>query len=107
MRVKTIATHKLELLAEEKEGAKVKIGGIIESSRRIFTKRNNNEMAFLVIGNENGLSVECIVFPKIFDQYKNLLVRDSVVIIEGSLDTKNDRPAIIAEKISQIDSLGS
>ena len=102
MHVKNIISHELEFLIEEKEGTRVKIGGIIESSRRIFTKKNNNEMAFLVISNEKGLSVECVVFPRIFEQHKSLLTKDSVVIVEGHLDTKNDRPTIIAEKISLV-----
>ncbi|MEK7517544.1 MAG: OB-fold nucleic acid binding domain-containing protein, partial [Patescibacteria group bacterium] len=102
MFLKSIISHEIELLEGEKEGTKVKIGGIIESARRIFTKRNNNEMAFLVIGNEKGLSIECVVFPRIFQQHKSLLVRDSVIVIEGYLDTKNDKPTIIAERISAI-----
>jgi len=102
LHIKSLITHEIELLTEEKEGTKVKVGGIIESTRRIFTKKNNNEMAFLVIGNEKGLSVECVVFPRIFEQHKSILTRDSVIIIEGHLDTKNDKPTIIAEKISEV-----
>jgi DNA polymerase III subunit alpha len=102
MRIKKIITHELEILPEEQEGSRIKIGGIIESVRRIFTKKNNSEMAFLIIGNERGLSMECVIFPRVFEQYKKFLIKDSVIIIEGRLDTKNDRPAIIAEKISEI-----
>ncbi|KKQ36668.1 MAG: DNA polymerase III subunit alpha [Candidatus Levybacteria bacterium RIFCSPLOWO2_12_FULL_37_14] len=103
--VKSMVSHELEHLTEEKEGAKVKIGGIVESLRRIFTKKNNSEMAFLLIANEKGLSIECVVFPRTFDQYKDLLIKDSVIIVEGHLDTKNDRPAIIAEKIFPVNHL--
>lgn len=107
LRIKSLISHEIEILDEEKEGTRVKIGGIVESARRIFTKKNNNEMAFLVIGNEKGLSIECVVFPRIFEQHRNLLIRDSVIIIEGHLDTKNDKPTIIAEKISQISNFSS
>jgi len=105
--IKSHISHEIELLPEEKEGTRVRIGGIIESLRRIFTKKNNNEMAFLLVGNEKGLSVECVVFPRIFEQHKNLLIKDSVIIIEGHLDTKNDKPTIIAEKISEVKELSS
>ena len=105
--LKSIISHEIELLEEEKEGTKVKVGGIIESARKIFTKKNNNEMAFLVIGNEKGLSIECVVFPKIFDQHRSLLIKDTVIIIEGHLDTKNDKPTIIAEKISRVSKTNS
>lgn len=102
MLLKKIISHEIELLEEEREGTKVKIGGIIESLRRIFTKKNNHEMAFLLIGNEKGGSIECVVFPKVFSAHKKLLIRDSVIVIEGHVDTKNERPTIIAEKISAI-----
>lgn len=107
LHVKSQISHEIEILTEEKEGTRIKIGGIIESSRRIFTKKNNSEMAFLVISNESGFSVECVVFPRVFEQHKSILIRDSVIIIEGHLDTKNDRPTIIAEKISQINNFSS
>ena len=98
--LKTVISHEIQVLNEEKEGTKVKVGGIIEIVKRIFTKKNNNEMAFVVIGDEKGLSIECVVFPRVFKQHKTLLIKDSVVIIEGRIDTKNDKPTIIAEKIS-------
>lgn len=97
--VKTQITHSLSIIMEEKEGERVKIGGIIEAIRRIFTKKNNNEMAFVTLSDENGTLVECVVFPKVFDRYKSYLTKDSVVMIEGHLDAKNDKPVIIAEKI--------
>ena len=100
--LKSIISHEIGLLEDEREGAKVKVGGIIESARKIFTKKNNNEMAFLLLANENGVSVECVVFPKIFDQHRSLLIKDTVIIIEGHLDTKNDKPTIIAERISRV-----
>lgn len=102
MHVKSMITHELDHLLEEKEGTRIKIGGIIESLRRIFTKRNNSEMAFLQIADEKGTSIECVVFPRTFEEYKNFLIKDSVIIIEGHLDAKNDRPSIIAERISPV-----
>lgn len=102
MFLKSVISHEIELLVEEKEGTRVKVGGIIEATRRIFTKKNNHEMAFLLIGNEKGVTIECVVFPRIFSQHKSLLTKDSVVVIEGHVDTKNDKPTIIAEKISSV-----
>lgn len=98
--IKSVITHEIDLLTEEKEGAKVQVGGIIESIKRIFTKKNNSEMAFLTIGNEKAISIECIIFPRVYEQYKDLLIKDSVIIIKGHVDTKNDKPTIIAEKLS-------
>jgi len=46
MKLREIVSHELEAL-EENRMARVKTGGIIDSIRRIFTKRNNNEMLLL------------------------------------------------------------
>jgi DNA polymerase III subunit alpha len=99
-RLKTVITHSLEALNEETEGTLVKIGGIIETTKKIFTKKSNSEMAFITIVDEKGLSVECVVFPKIFEQYKPLLINDNAVLINGKLDKKDDRPVIIVDSIS-------
>lgn len=98
-RLNLIVSHKLDELGEEKEGTRVKIGGIVENTKRIFTKKGNNEMAFLTLADEKGLSIECVIFPKVFELYKQLLVNDNVIVTEGKLDTKEDRPVVLAESI--------
>jgi len=99
LKIKKIITHELELIEGEKDGTIVKVGGIIETSRRIFTKKSNAEMAFISISNENGISVECIVFPRVFEEFKQLLMNDNVILIEGRIDSKNDKPIIISDRI--------
>ena len=107
IKLKEKITHEIEVLEEEKEEAEVVVGGIIEAMRRIFTKKTNKEMAFVTIANENGVTLECVVFPKTFDQYKSILTKETVVIISGRLDTKNDKPVIIANKIHVFSSFSS
>lgn len=103
--IKNIISHEIEILEEEKEGTIVKIGGIIETYRKIFTKKTNAEMAFISIGNEKGVTIECVIFPRIFEQYKTLLINDNVILIEGRLDYKDERPVIIVDKIYQAKNL--
>lgn len=102
LQIKSIISHGLEILPEEKEGERVTIGGIVESTRRIFTKKTGSEMAFITLSDEKGLIVECVVFPKVFERHKDLISKDSLVIMEGHIDSKNDKPVIIAEKISTL-----
>lgn len=97
--IKALITHEIDHLEEEQEGMRVKIGGIIENAKKIFTKKSNAEMAFVTLANEKGINIECVVFPKVFTQYKSLLLQDTVVIMEGRLDTKNDKPTIIVDTI--------
>lgn len=100
MKIKAIITHELEFLDEEQEGLRVKVGGIIDSTKRVFTKKTNSEMAFMTISDEKGVMVECLVFPKVFDRYKDLLVNDTVIVVEGRLDNKMDKMIIIVETIN-------
>jgi DNA polymerase-3 subunit alpha len=107
IKIKSAITHELEILEEEKEQTAVIVGGIIESVKRIFTKKSGKEMAFVTIANENGISLECVIFPKIFDIYKGLLVKENVILITGKIDTKNDKPVIIVDKIQSFSNLSS
>lgn len=100
--IKSQTTHSIDLLEEETEGKTVKIGGIVEATRKIFTKKTGAEMAFVTIGDEKGITIECVVFPKIYERHKALISKDSLILMEGRVDTKNERPVIIAEKISTI-----
>ncbi len=100
IRIKSEITHEIESLEEENERANVVIGGIVETVRRIFTKKSGKEMAFITLSNENGIVIECVVFPKVFDLYKTAITKENVVLVRGKIDSKNDKPVIIAEKIN-------
>jgi DNA polymerase-3 subunit alpha len=100
MQVKSVATHEFEMLEEEAQGTRIKIGGILENAKRIFTKKTNQEMAFLTLVDDKSIALECVIFPKVFQEYKKLLVNDTVIIVEGRLDTKNDKPTIIVDRIT-------
>lgn len=97
--IRGIVSHEIELLEGEKEGTIVKIGGIVEAAKKIFTKKSNAEMAFIQITNEKGVGIECVVFPRVFEQYKSLLIQDTVILIQGKLNMKEDRPVILVERI--------
>ncbi len=91
-------------LETQQEGARIKIGGILDSVKRIFTK-TGNEMAFLSLIDEKGTAIECVIFPRTFETYKNNLIKDSVVILEGKLDTKNDKQTILVDTVTPIETL--
>jgi len=95
----TFATHKISDLPEVKNGTKIKIGGLVSTVKKIFTKRSNEEMAFVAIEDHLGVSIECVVFPKIFERTKAYLVKDAIVIVEGKLDFKEELPVIIVDGV--------
>lgn len=102
--LKALGALDFDELESQLEGIRVKVGGILDSVKRILTK-SGKEMAFISITNEKGAALECVVFPRVFDMYKDTLIKDSVVVVEGKHDTKNDKPTILADKITPIDLL--
>lgn len=102
MALKDKTTHEFETLEEEQEGKIVRVGGIIEGMRKIYTKKTGAEMAFINISDEKGSILECVVFPKVYERYRGFIAKDTLLLIEGKLDSKNDRPVILAEKISTL-----
>lgn len=99
---KSRITHEMELLQDDTDGTVVKIGGIVDSIKKIYTKKTNAEMAFVGLSDEKGLAVECIFFPKIWEQYKEQIYNDAVLVVEGKVDMKNDKPVILVQTISKV-----
>lgn len=97
--IKSMISHEFELLEEQNHGITVTVGGIVESVKRIFTKKTQAEMAFVGLSDEKGMAIECIIFPKTFEIYKDVLQRDTVLVFEGKLDQKNDKPVVIVNTI--------
>ncbi len=98
--IKQVSTHEIEFLESEQEGTLVKIGGIIETSRKIYTKKTGAEMAFIALGDEKGVTIETVIFPKVYQQFRELLTQDNVILIDGRLNIKDDRPVVIADRIT-------
>jgi len=98
-------THEIELLEGETEGNVVKIGGIIESVKKIYTKKSNAEMAFMTISDEKGVGIECVVFPKTYEVYKDILIVDNVVLVQGKLNSRDDKLALLVDRVYTIDAI--
>lgn len=95
-------SHTIAQLAEEKEGSRIKVGGILSMVKKILTRHSNSEMAFVTLEDNIGYTIECVVFPKIFDAFKYNLVKDTIVVVEGKLNFKDDRPVIIVDSLERL-----
>ena len=71
-----------------RDGDKVRVLAIIDSVKKKITK-SDRTMAILQVEDTTG-SIECVVFPKKMEQVASLLVEDSIVLIDGRLDVKDD-----------------
>jgi DNA polymerase-3 subunit alpha len=79
----------------------VKVGGII-TSKKSKTTKNNNLMAFVTLEDLYG-SMEVIVFPTVYEKYKNFIAEENIVLINGRISLKEEeQPKIICEEISPL-----
>lgn len=59
-------------------------------------------MAFITLEDLYG-TVEGIVFPKIYDNYKDILLEDNIVMVEGTIDaSEEESPKLLINKITEL-----
>ena len=73
------------------------------ASRKNKTTRSNAQMAFLNVEDVYG-SVECIVFPKVLNEFSPLLQEDNLVAIACRLSIREDEaPKILMQSVQLLD----
>ena len=73
------------------EGELVIIGGIL-TEKTVKIVKNNKTMAFIMVEDLYG-SVEVIVFPNLYEKYKDILQEDSKLFIKGRVSIQEDQDA--------------
>jgi len=88
-------------LAEKSDNSVQTIGGIITKIKTIYTKKNQL-MHFITFEDKSG-SLELVVFPRIAEEYKDLILEDKILKITGKLDKKEFREEIGGKEEPEID----
>lgn len=85
-----------------KNGDSVTCGGVIANIKIIQT-RSGGRMAFLGIEDLTG-SFEVVVFPKVFDKFKDILITDTLIAIKGKFSLRDgEKPTISADNIELLE----
>ncbi len=95
-------SNRIADLGESEIDKRVTVGGVITEVKKVVTKKTGAEMAFIRLFDGIG-QIECVVFPKTYTEYKECLVKEEVVIIEGKFDFKEEEPSIIIDSIEVFD----
>lgn len=85
---------------EAQEGMPVVVGGIVEEVRAIQTKKGDT-MLFVKIADLSG-NIECVVFPRVYIEHKDLFVPETCIAIKGKISMRNGSVSIIAEKAKKL-----
>jgi len=78
----------------------VAVCGLIGLAKNIITKKGK-QMLFINLEDGTG-QVEVVIFPKIYDQFKGLLVEGENVFILGKFSDREGEKKIIAEKVERL-----
>ena len=96
-----MVTHNIVEVGEELVNENIKIGGIVSSLKKVYTRKDNKEMAFGRIEDESG-SVDFVVFPKPFERYKSVLESDGILVIAGKVNMRDEGINVMVDKIKTL-----
>lgn len=87
-----------------KDGDRVIIGGMV-AGKTVKTTRSNQMMAFIKLEDPVG-SVEVLMFPKIYEANREILVEDAKIFVQGRVSLGEDPVGkLVGEKIIPFDSI--
>jgi DNA polymerase-3 subunit alpha len=87
----------LKLKTEFEKEKDILFAGIVQEVREIVTKKGD-PMAFVKIADFTD-SIDTVVFPKIFTQYKGAFQVDKCLAIKGKISKRNDELSVIIDKV--------
>lgn len=74
-------------------------GGVVTRIREVTTRKNGKQMAFITLEDRTG-RIPVVVFPKTYEQHKDQLTQDAVVLIKAKVDYREEELQLIADAIS-------
>ncbi|MDA8089368.1 MAG: DNA polymerase III subunit alpha [Nitrospiraceae bacterium] len=93
-----VPTSRLSSMPDKSELA---VAGIIAAVKKIKTK-NKGLMAALTLDDGEG-TVEAVVFPDLYQENSELLVKDTPVLVRGELDVTDRGTKVLARHIMHLD----
>lgn len=97
-RLGSFTSRKISGLEEANTGTKLIMGGVILEVKKVMTKKNNSEMAFVKIF-DGTAELECVVFPKLYAEIKEMLQKEEVVLVTGRIDKREDNFSMIIDEL--------
>ncbi len=91
-------TQSIKPVIENKVGNPT-LGGIITRVQKILTKKGE-QMAFVDLEDTTG-TIEVIVFPNLYNKYKDLVVEGKILLITGKLSDKDGEPKFLADEMRE------
>jgi len=87
-----------DLDLEIHEGQSFLVGGIVQSLRQVTTKKTGKAMAFGTL-DDGSSKLTFVVFPKIYEQFTNLLKEGEVLLLKGKVDSREGEIQLMVDKV--------
>ena len=82
------------------DGSEIVIGGQVQAIRQITTTKGD-PMAFMTLEDLKGFA-DLVLFPRIFQEVRHMLVDEKAVVVKGRVDMRNDRRNVIVQEIHEL-----
>ena len=87
---------------EIEDGAKVTMGGLIQSWSRKTTK-HGDYMAYIMLEDAYG-QIECVLFPKAYERYKNNIKEEEILKVKGIIKyERGSEPKVLVDSIEMFE----
>jgi len=100
--LKRFASSSTATLTERKDAEEIKIVGLIAKIKQTTTRLKQEKMAILKLEDLEGL-VEVLVFPAAYQKVSRYIQPNTVVLVRGRLNLKEDIPKIIVNDLFPVD----
>ncbi len=91
-------------LEESNDKDEVQVAGVVSTIKKIKTKGKSESMAYLTIEDEEG-SVEAIVFPDLYRTRAEVLQKERLVVVKGTIDRTEKGTKIVSREIAGLEDL--
>jgi DNA polymerase-3 subunit alpha len=75
---------------------KIRIGGLVNTIRKVLTKKRNSEMIFVTLEDDSA-SIDLVVFPSIYEQTRDMWVEDKVLIVQGKVNERDGKVSFLVD----------
>ncbi len=101
--LRAIGTKKTTTLEDLPDGMETSVAGIVATVKRTTTK-NKEIMALFTLEDDEG-SVECIVFPELYQRKAELITKGGLLMVEATTDKSEKGVKLICKEIYYVEDI--
>lgn len=91
-------------LEDSKDKEDIHVAGVVSGIKKIKTRGTSESMAYLTLEDEEG-SIEVIVFPDLYTAMLNILNKDSLIVVKGTVDKTEKGNKLISREICKLEDM--